>query len=62
MEESEDFQGPVHIFNKILEENFQAGWLWHRPVIPGPWESEAGGFEFKASLVYRVSSRTASAI
>jgi hypothetical protein len=30
---------------------------------PSTWEAEAGGFsEFKASLVYRVSSRTARAI
>jgi hypothetical protein len=29
---------------------------------PSTWEAEAGGFlEFKASLVYRVSSRTARA-
>jgi hypothetical protein len=28
---------------------------------PSTWEAEAGGFEFKASLVYRVSSRTAKA-
>jgi hypothetical protein len=29
----------------------------------GAWEAEAGGFsEFKASLVYKVSSRTACAI
>jgi hypothetical protein len=31
---------------------------------PSTWEAEAGGWisEFKASLVYRVSSRTARAI
>jgi hypothetical protein len=32
---------------------------------PSTWEAEAGGFlssEFEASLVYRVSSRTARAI
>jgi hypothetical protein len=30
---------------------------------PSTWEAEAGGFlEFEASLVYRVSSRTAKAI
>jgi hypothetical protein len=30
---------------------------------PSTWEAEAGGFlEFKASLVYKVSSRTARAI
>jgi hypothetical protein len=28
---------------------------------PSTWEAEAGGFEFEASLVYRVSSRTAKA-
>ena len=28
---------------------------------PSTWEAEGGGFEFKASLVYRVSSRTATA-
>jgi hypothetical protein len=28
---------------------------------PSTWESEAGKFEFKARLVYRVSSRTARA-
>jgi hypothetical protein len=28
---------------------------------PSIWEAEAGGFEFEASLVYRVSSRTARA-
>jgi hypothetical protein len=28
---------------------------------PSTWEAEACGFEFKASLVYRVSSRTARA-
>ena len=26
---------------------------------PSTWEAEAGGFEFKTSLVYRVSSWTA---
>jgi hypothetical protein len=26
---------------------------------PSTWEAEAGGFEFEASLVYKVSSRTA---
>jgi hypothetical protein len=26
------------------------------------WEAEAGGFEFEASLVYRVTSRAARAI
>ena len=33
------------------------------PVIPALWEAEAVGFisEFEASLVYRVSSRTARA-
>jgi hypothetical protein len=30
---------------------------------PSTWEAEAGGFlEFEASLVYKVSSRTATAI
>ena len=29
---------------------------------PSTWEAEGGGFEFKASLVYRVSSRTARVI
>jgi hypothetical protein len=29
---------------------------------PSTWEAEAGRFEFEASLVYRVSSRTARAI
>jgi hypothetical protein len=29
---------------------------------PSTWEAEAGRFEFKASLVYKVSSRTARAI
>jgi hypothetical protein len=28
---------------------------------PSTWEAEAGDFEFEASLVYRVSSRTARA-
>ena len=28
---------------------------------PSTWEAEAGGSEFEASLVYRVSSRTARA-
>jgi hypothetical protein len=28
---------------------------------PSTWEAEAGGFEFKASLFYKVSSRTARA-
>ena len=28
---------------------------------PSTWEAEASGFEFEASLVYRVSSRTARA-
>ena len=28
---------------------------------PSTWEAEAGGSEFKASLVYRVSSRTGQA-
>ena len=28
---------------------------------PSPWEAEAGGSEFKASLVSRVSSRIAKA-
>jgi hypothetical protein len=28
---------------------------------PSTWEAEAGEFEFEASLVYRVSSRTARA-
>ena len=33
------------------------------PVIPALWEAEAGGFlSSEASLVYRVSSRTARAI
>jgi hypothetical protein len=29
---------------------------------PSTWEAEAGEYEFEASLVYRVSSRTARAI
>ena len=29
---------------------------------PSTWEAEAGGFEFEASLVYRVSSRRARVI
>jgi hypothetical protein len=29
---------------------------------PSTWEAEADGFEFEASLVYKVSSRTAGAI
>ena len=29
---------------------------------PSTWEAEAGGSEFEASLVYRVSSRTARVI
>jgi hypothetical protein len=29
---------------------------------PSTWEAQAGGFEFKASLIYKVSSRTARAI
>jgi hypothetical protein len=42
--------------------------IWSQAVVahafnPSTWEAEAGGFpEFKASLVYRVSSRTARAI
>jgi hypothetical protein len=33
-----------------------------RAFNPSTWEAEAGGFlEFKASLVYKVSSRTARA-
>jgi hypothetical protein len=37
----------------------------HKPGVvthafnPSTWETEAGRFEFKASLVYRVSSKTA---
>ena len=35
---------------------------WCTAFNPSTWEAEAGGFlEFQASLVYRVSSRTARA-
>jgi hypothetical protein len=40
-----------------------AGWWWRTPLIPWEAEAEAGKIsEFKVSLVYKVSSRTARAI
>jgi hypothetical protein len=38
-----------------------AGWWWHTPLIPGLGGRGRQISEFEASLVYRVSSRTARA-
>jgi hypothetical protein len=47
--------------NKRKERLFQPGMLAHA-FNPSSWEAEAGRFlEFKASLVYKMSSRTAKA-
>lgn len=37
-----------------------AWWWWHTPLIPGLWRQRQADFcEFKASLVYIMSSKTA---
>jgi hypothetical protein len=38
-----------------------AGWWWHTPVIPALGRQRKADSEFKASLVYKVSSRTGRA-
>lgn len=38
-----------------------AGWWWYIPLIPAPEKQrQIDLFEFKASLVYKVSSRNSS--
>jgi hypothetical protein len=39
--------------------NTRCGPWWHIPLIPALGSKGGGFFEFEASLVYRVSSRTA---
>jgi hypothetical protein len=59
------------MLKKLIYLLFSREW-WHMPLNPSTWEAEAGGFlssggrgrrisEFEASLVYKVSSRTARA-
>jgi hypothetical protein len=44
-----------------IKNNFSRAVVAHG-FNPSTWEAEAGGSEFEASLVYRVSSRTARVI
>jgi hypothetical protein len=45
--------------NTILN---SSGMWWRMPLMPAPGRQRQGDSEFEASLVYRVSSRTAWAI
>jgi hypothetical protein len=48
-------------FSSKVKETGRAGQWWHTPLIPALGRQKQAVYELEASLVYRVSSRTARA-
>ena len=56
------FRSLIHLeLCRVITMGLRQGW-WYTPLIPAlRWQRQAEIFEFRVSLVYRGSSRTAKA-